>query len=44
MTPVTAEIYLVVGFTLFAGGSTWNLGEINGPEGSVLIQLEAASL
>lgn len=44
MTPVTAEIFLVVGFTLSAGGSTWNLGEIDGPEGPALIQVEAACL
>lgn len=41
MTPVTAETYLVVGFTLSVAGSTWNLGEIDGPEGPVLTQFHA---
>lgn len=44
MTPVTAEMYLMVVFTLSADGSAWNLGEINGPEGSILVQLQAACL
>lgn len=44
MTPVTAEIFLVIDFTLSAGGSTWNLGAISGPEGPALIQHEAACL
>lgn len=42
MTPVTAETHLVVGFTLSADGTMWNSGEIDGPEGPVLTQLQSA--
>lgn len=34
----------MVGFTLSADGTTWNSGEVDGPEGPVLTQLQAAWL
>lgn len=41
MTPVTAEINLLEGFTLSADGPGWNPGEAEGP---VLTKLQASWL